>query len=196
MKNNRGFTLIELMVTLAVIIVLLVVGVPNLKSFMQGNRLTSSTNLLVATLNLARSEAVKRGTPIKTCVSNAAQDDCNGVINWENGWITFIDSDNDDTIDGDETVLRVNGPLGGGTTIRGSQITDIISFNSDGSASNTTSFMICDDTVDNAVQLKRAKGVNIAPTGIISLAKDTNTTPDKIVNIYTSGTALGNITCP
>lgn len=192
MKNNRGFTLIELMVTLAVIIVLLVVGVPNLKSFMQSNRLTSSTNLLVISLNLARSEAVKRGAAIKTCVSNTAQSDCNNVANWENGWITFIDTDNDDTIDGGETVLRVNASLGGGTTIRSGQFTSIISYNSDGSANTNGSFKVCDENAN----LIKAKGINVAPTGIISQAKDLDATPDKVVNIYTSGTTFGNVTCP
>ena len=192
MKNNRGFTLIELMVTLAVIIVLLVVGVPNLKSFMQSNRLTSSTNLLVISLNLARSEAVKRGTVIKTCVNNTAQNDCNNVVNWEHGWITFIDTDNDDTIDGGETVLRVNEALGGGTTIRSGQFTNIISYNSDGSANTNGSFKVCDKDAN----LIKAKGINVAPTGIIGQARDLDTTPDKKVNIYTSGTTFGNITCP
>lgn len=59
----RGFTLLELMVALTVLAILLSVGVPSFATFTQNNRVTTQTNELVSALNLARSEAIRRGAP-------------------------------------------------------------------------------------------------------------------------------------
>jgi len=190
-RNSSGLTLIELLVAVAIFAVLAVVAVPNMKSFMRSNRLTSATNDLVTSLNLARSEAVKRAVSIKTCISNATQDDCDtGTTNWENGWITFIDDNNDDAIDAGEKVLRVSGSVAGGTTIRSPQFASTITYNGAGGASSIGSFKICDEDASAA----RARGINIALSGLISLAKDTGGATTK--NIYTSGTTWGEISCP
>ena len=60
----RGFTLIELMVTLAVAAILLAVGVPGLRNILLSNRLATTANDVVVALNLARSEAIKRNTRV------------------------------------------------------------------------------------------------------------------------------------
>lgn len=63
-QNNGGFTLIELLVTLVVLAIVLAIGVPSLANFIENNRVTSQSNTLLAAVNLARSEAVKRGVAI------------------------------------------------------------------------------------------------------------------------------------
>ena len=90
MKKNSGFTLIELMITLAIVAILLTVGVPSLTAFMQGNRLISSTNELVSALHVARSEAIKLNVRVSVCESSDGAN-CSTTGNWENGWIVFID---------------------------------------------------------------------------------------------------------
>ena len=59
--KSSGFTLVELMITLAIAGILVAVGIPSFNSTISSNRLTSYANELVTALNLARSEAVKRG---------------------------------------------------------------------------------------------------------------------------------------
>ncbi len=70
MKKNTGYTLIELMTMLAVVAILLTVGVPQLKVFFQSNQMVSNTNDLVTALNLARAEAIRRGSRATVCKSS------------------------------------------------------------------------------------------------------------------------------
>ena len=65
MKRGSGFTLIELMVTIAVVAVLATVALPGFRVFVQENRVTTQTNEVVTMLNFARSEAARRGTDIR-----------------------------------------------------------------------------------------------------------------------------------
>ncbi|TNF61933.1 MAG: prepilin-type N-terminal cleavage/methylation domain-containing protein, partial [Burkholderiales bacterium] len=77
MRLQSGFTLIELMVTITVLAVLLGVGVPSFQATIQGNRITTAANDLVAALQYARSEAVRRGVNVTVCSSND-QSTCSG----------------------------------------------------------------------------------------------------------------------
>ncbi len=93
MKKNTGFTLLELMVTIAVVGVLLTVGVPSLRTFMQGNQLISSTNELLSALHIARSEAIKSNGRVTICESSNGTSCANsGTGDWKDGWIVFIDA--------------------------------------------------------------------------------------------------------
>ena len=84
--GNRGFTLFELMVTIAVAAIILSFGVPGFMSFIDNNRATTDTNDVVTALNLARSEATRRGSTITVCSSaNAAT--CSGSNDWSSGWV-------------------------------------------------------------------------------------------------------------
>lgn len=106
MKTQSGFTLIELMVTLAVIVVILAFGLPAMMSMMSSNQAAGYANDLVGSIRLARSEAVKRGEEVTICASNASQTACSGNA-WSNGWIVFSDEDGDSVYDAGETIHRV-----------------------------------------------------------------------------------------
>lgn len=92
MKKNTGFTLVELMITLAIVGILLVVGVPSLKSFMQSNQLVAASNELVSAIHVARSEAIKQNAAVTVCESSDGKN-CATSGDWKNGWIVFVDSD-------------------------------------------------------------------------------------------------------
>ena len=71
MKMCRGFTLLELMVTIAVLAILTTIAVPNFRDLIQNNRVTTQANELVSALTFARTEAVKRGRNVEVAVAAA-----------------------------------------------------------------------------------------------------------------------------
>ena len=77
MTKTRGFTLVELIVTLGVAAILLGVAVPSMRDLIHNNRLAAATNLFVSSLNIARSEAIKQGRNATVCVSDT-QNSCSG----------------------------------------------------------------------------------------------------------------------
>ncbi len=117
-----GFTIIELMVAVAVLAILVSLAAPSMRATLQNNRATAQANQLVTALNLARSEAVKRGSIVALCSSedgNACRTD--DAFDWSDGWILF--DDNNDALIGDpvinspDEVLRAWGALAGDTTL-------------------------------------------------------------------------------
>ena len=77
MIKRRGFTLLELIVTVLLAAILVTLGVPAFRGMILSNRLTAQTNSLVTVLTLARSEAVRRGSDVWAC--GKASDWSNGV---------------------------------------------------------------------------------------------------------------------
>lgn len=88
-RRAQGFTLVELMVTLAVSAILVGVGVPAFDTVMLNNKLRSYSTTLAASVQLARSEAAKRKTVVTMCVSTDGALCTDGT--WEQGWILLSD---------------------------------------------------------------------------------------------------------
>lgn len=85
-RASKGFTLFELIVTVAIAAIILSLGIPGFRSVIQNNRATTHTNDLVTALNLGRSEATRRAAAITVCSSvNGAS--CSGGNDWSTGWI-------------------------------------------------------------------------------------------------------------
>lgn len=99
MNRQGGFTLLELLVTVTVLAILLTVGVPSFTQFVQNSRVTARTNDIVTGLNVARSEAIKRGAPITVTVT--------GGGGFHNGWCVHTGAGCADAA----AVLRENGPM-------------------------------------------------------------------------------------
>ncbi|MGJ7556564.1 GspH/FimT family pseudopilin [Variovorax sp. RB3P1] len=102
-RRARGFTLIELMVTITVAAVLLVIGVPSFVAFQRSSELTSAANSFVAALGAARGEAMKRGLQ---AVVVPREDN-----NWATGWIVFVDTDNNQQFNGADILIVQQGTL-------------------------------------------------------------------------------------
>ncbi|HET7201962.1 MAG TPA: GspH/FimT family pseudopilin [Steroidobacteraceae bacterium] len=92
MKDKQGgFTLIELMFTITVLAVLLAIGVPSFREFTQASRMATATNNLIADLNYARTEAIKRRQPVTLCRSTDGTN-CATAAGAFREWIVFLDS--------------------------------------------------------------------------------------------------------
>lgn len=90
MNRQRGFTLMELIITVAIAAIVLAVGVPSFQGMMRNNRAATQANEMIAALNLARSEAAKRGSRVSLCPSSSGTG-CGGT-DWSSGWIVFVDT--------------------------------------------------------------------------------------------------------
>ncbi|SDH38069.1 GspH/FimT family pseudopilin [Pseudomonas panipatensis] len=88
--RGRGFTLVELMVTIAVAAILLTIAVPSLTDTTLSGKLRASANDLVTSAALARSEAIKRNAVTSLCPSSDGAS-C-GSGGWEQGWIVITGS--------------------------------------------------------------------------------------------------------
>lgn len=101
-KSKNGFTLIEMMVTIAIVGIFASIALPSFSSLIKSNRISTGTNELVSNLLLAKSEALKRSQTVSLCPSSD-QTSCNGLDEYATGWIVFLDCDGnnatDDTVD-------------------------------------------------------------------------------------------------
>ena len=102
----RGVTLIELLVVMAIIGVLLSIGVPSYSSFSNNSRISSAINALLGDLQFTRAEASKRGSFVTACASVSGST-CSKSTSWDTGWIVFVDTNNNGTVDAGEVILRL-----------------------------------------------------------------------------------------
>lgn len=132
MYTSRGFTLIELMVSIAVLAILLGIAAPSFRSMTATSDLRGVSNELITTLAQARSEAIKRGGRVTVCMS-ADGATCTATGGWEQGWIMFNDDTHSGataTIDSGETVLRVFPKTSNNIVIKGNMT--YVSYSADG----------------------------------------------------------------
>lgn len=90
-SRDYGFTLIELMVTLAVAAVVLGIGIPSFNQTMRNNSSSALGSEMAGALNYARSEAIKRAKRVSICSSNDGAS-CLAANNWKQGWLVFVDN--------------------------------------------------------------------------------------------------------
>jgi len=173
---NSGFTLIELMVTISILAILLGIAVPSFQGFVLNSRLTATTNDLASALAMARSEAVKRATRVTVCKSgntNAANPACSAAVNWQDGWIVFVDGGTAGTVDGTDSgnILRVFQPtVNNGIAINsGANFDDWVSYLATGVSVGGGNFPNDTFTVDFATcpnpATNMARELIVSPTG-------------------------------
>ena len=109
-----GFTLVELLVTLAVMSIVASMALPAFNTMVESNRRAATVNDLLGSLHTARAEAITRNRRVTLCRSNAARTAClTGAGDWNNGLLVFIDPSNTGVIDSGETILvTADGPRG------------------------------------------------------------------------------------
>ena len=144
-QAQTGLTLVELMITLAVLAVVLTTSVPSFARLQVNYQLRSCAHRLVAAINLARMEAVQRRLPVSLCPSFAGSH-CAG--NFSQGWLLFNDADRDRQLDsGDEEIIFRGVGLPEGYTVTdrsgSSPATEAISYRPDGTARRNQTLLLC-----------------------------------------------------
>ena len=169
-KHLAGFTIIELMITIGVVAVILTLGVPSFQGLFERNELTSNINRFISSLAIARSEAIKRNQRVVLCASSDGAN-CSGVGGYDNGWIVFVDNNNNDTREiANEELIWQGESLSADMTLRGTNSYNVaIPYVPSGrlaaSAPINGSVRLC---IDN--QVAKARAVTIIQSGRVRLA--------------------------
>jgi len=145
-RPERAFSLHEALVTLAVVSTVTTIAVPSFLQIVSSQRMTGAVNTLVTALNLARSEAIKRNENVTLCPSGDGQNcqnmDASETV-WENGYLLYLDRNENDSPDADETVVRIFGSSKN-LRIRSTSGRNHVTYRSNGQASGSNlSFTFC-----------------------------------------------------
>ncbi len=171
MRRQRGFTLFELIITMAIAAIVISLAAPTFSTMVQNNRLSGQSLDFITALNLARSEAIKRSIPVTLCKSTNGKD-CvadAGVTGWEQGWIVFVDNSNpsNNTRDPGDPILRVHNLLSGSNTLRGNtNVDDFITYTPRGNTTQKGTLSLCDPRKNN----DKSKAIRIYVTGRAKLS--------------------------
>jgi type IV fimbrial biogenesis protein FimT len=160
----RGFTLIELMVTIAVLAILLAVAVPSFQQAIMNARVSSQTNEFIASLKEARSEAARRGVPVGVRANSES-----GAF--ADGWKVFV-GDGATAPDDDSVMVRVSEALPSGITLTRTTSAFVdyteadaayVAFTARGRAT-ASYFRVCSPMPQVA-----GRGITLTPTGKVSV---------------------------
>jgi type IV fimbrial biogenesis protein FimT len=133
--RTRGFSLIELMMTIAVAVILMMIAIPSFQYVTNANRVSSEINGLLGDLQFARAEAIKEGQTVTVCImANSTTCAGAGASDWQVGWIVFSDPTGGQA---GGTALRMQSQFSSSDTLvgeNGANALTAISFNRDGYA--------------------------------------------------------------
>lgn len=142
--RKSGFSLLEVLVVLALLVVLLSLAAPELLGFRQLHQMQSRAEHLQSSLMLARSEALRRQQRVTVCVrqdnlANVPIDDCDQAGTWDQGWVVFVDVNDNALRDGSETVLLVQTALPDFMSLKGNATVDrYVSYGPEGRSQSKT----------------------------------------------------------
>ncbi len=175
-KGQSGFSMIELLITVAVMGILGALALPGFSSLIASNRLTSVANEMLTGVMLARGEAVKRGKRVVMCKSSDFST-CNTSGTWSGGWIVFVD-DNDDGVRASsgtvEELLRVwQGSAQVTSSVTGT-VSDNLSFTNGGTVRAPGTTTVQSGTITLCISGQASRQLQVASTGRVSVVKGSN----------------------
>lgn len=176
----KGFTLIELIVTLTVVGILTTIAAPSIQKLFADNRLTSQVNDLMGDLSVAKSEAIKRNTTTGVCASTTGTS-CTAGGNWASGWFVYYlcpATDTTCTVNA-SIAVKTHDALNGNNTLQAvatnvvtttSSSADSITFGKNGALSSqayTYRFTLCDP------KLKQTRFIDLTVIGQSTISQGT-----------------------
>ncbi|WOI25913.1 GspH/FimT family pseudopilin [Cobetia amphilecti] len=139
--RQQGFTLIELMITLAILVITITIAVPAWQGVVARNAVTGTAETLVTSINYARSEAVASGNDITLCPLNAQGDACMNSTSWSNGWAVVQGSQAEARASLGDDLLRV---FDAAITVQAGVAG--VTFDDQGATSDSTWLLVCDQS--------------------------------------------------
>lgn len=180
-QASRGFTLIELMVTVAIVTLLMLVAMPSLTTFKRNAELTSATNTLLSAINAARGEAMKRGRYAMVTPTDGST--------WNNGLIVFVDMDRSRVYNASTDVLVMTQPalpsyltLGGSGAVTSTEATPYLMYDPNGFARSYTSgspnqtFTLTRTDLTGSDLSAQTRRIKISVTGRVRTCKPASST--------------------
>jgi len=164
---QHGVTLIELMVVLAIAAIVLWQAVPNFREFVARNRLDGAAQAMLVSLQIARSEAMRRGEQVTMRLSGAA-----GSRNWGGGWIAFVDGNRNGELDADEEIVIEQAALTSPLSLFSSSSFDTtVAFSRDGRLTGAGGvFVVCEGGVLTEDGRSRSRAVVVNGAGRARMA--------------------------
>jgi type IV fimbrial biogenesis protein FimT len=138
---TTGFTLVELLVILAMLVILTGFAAPSFNRLLATQRVTGEVNRFVGTLHRGRSEAILRNQRVVICQQQ--EDVCASTGGWQHGWISFADTNRNGVFDGSESLLHKQPALHPAVTVTSGRRSRIV-FQPDGVTPGTNAtFTVC-----------------------------------------------------
>lgn len=153
----HGFTLLEMMIALAVLAILATVGIPSFSAARASSRLTAVANEFVATVQLARSEAIKRNRVVKLCVSTDGET-CAASVNWNNGWVVQTVPD---SVGEAARIIAAHQGAGSGVTMKGQNSVQSVLFSPTGLGATPAVLTVC----STAFVVSQAREIRVTASG-------------------------------
>jgi type IV fimbrial biogenesis protein FimT len=156
LRKLRGFTLVELLITLTVLVITLAIAAPAMSGFVRSSQLSGTQTELIGALMLARSEATKRGSQVGVVAATPASG-----AEFSNGWTIWVDANSNGVFDAGETVVREYAARKNSVKISTQGGETVAAFKPTGFASTTLTFKIC-----GTVAPTRGYSVSLAQVGL------------------------------
>jgi len=141
--RNRGFTLIEAVIALAIVGVLIGVAVPAWSGVIESTHASSAKAALLETLIRSISHAAAAGSEVVLCPGDSSG--CRSTVDWSGGWIAYADIDGNRQRGANETLLQAEPPLAGKVHLRSTTgRTRLVFQPNGGNAGSNVTFTLCD----------------------------------------------------
>lgn len=170
-KHSKGFTLVELVVTLSVFAIIVTIAIPSFNTLLQNARLSANTDSIVNALNYARNTALAQSVNVRVCPLGTANSTTCGT-SWNNGWIVITQPTS-----GAATLLKSQAF----TTSRIAATVTSIVFDNHGLATTQNNFTVCDTR-----GASYARSIQVLATGFVQAG------PTAGVAVWNNG----SLTCP
>jgi len=180
--TENGFTIIELMLAIAVAGILLVIAIPSFNGLLQGKQLVGQASEVSSALSYARSEAIARANDVIICSSTdgASCKDAD-VGNWSTGWIIFTGpADGNGDPASAANILKIEGDLYGEVSLNALDSNNVVvgavTFNYQGEsgADSLVTFNLCAENADEAqLDQNKSRLIQVNSVGAASIQMGT-----------------------